>query len=90
MGFQRTLYEKRALEIASYIDNEQGTIPSAIILSAQESADVERTAPRLRLFKSKINMRVPVIIYVGLSRKEELRLFIDINSKQKGSIRVVT
>lgn len=29
-------------------------------------------------------MRVPVVIYVGLSRKEESRLFIDINSKQKG------
>jgi DGQHR domain-containing protein len=33
-GFQRVLDEKRALEIARYIDNELGTIPSAIILSA--------------------------------------------------------
>lgn len=28
-------------------------------------------------------MRIPVIIYSGLSRKEETRLFIDINTKQK-------
>ncbi|UDM07086.1 DGQHR domain-containing protein [Halomonas sp. NyZ770] len=105
MGFQRTLDEKRALEIANYIDKEQGTIPSAIILSAQEVAGVEmigrgRTLefmPHPKAFlildgqhrvfgfsKSKSTLRVPVIIYVGLSRKEESRLFIDINSKQKG------
>lgn len=104
-GFQRTLDEKRALEIANYIDNEQGTIPSAIILSAQDVAGVEiigkgRTIeflpdPRAFLIldgqhrvygfsKAKSTLRVPVIIYVGLSRKEESRLFIDINSKQKG------
>lgn len=29
-------------------------------------------------------MRVPVVIYNGLSRRDEGRLFIDINSKQKG------
>lgn len=105
MGFQRTLDVKRALEIANYIDNEQGTVPSAIILSAQDVADVDiigrgRTMeflpdPRAFLIldgqhrvygfsKAKSTLRVPVIIYVGLSRKEESRLFIDINSKQKG------
>lgn len=104
-GFQRNLDEKRALEIANYIDNEEGTIPSAIILSAQEVAEVEiigrgRTLeflPHPKAFlildgqhrvygfsKAKSTLRVPVIIYVGLSRKEESRLFIDINSKQKG------
>ncbi|TQQ38575.1 DGQHR domain-containing protein, partial [Vibrio cholerae] len=105
LGFQRTLDEKRALEIANYIDNEQGTVPSAIILSAQDVAEVEiigkgRTMefmPHPKAFlildgqhrvygfsKAKSTLRVPVIIYVGLSRKEESRLFIDINSKQKG------
>ena len=105
LGFQRTLDEKRALEIANYIDNEQGTVPSAIILSAQDAAEVEiigrgRTLefmpdPKAFLIldgqhrvygfsKAKSTLRVPVIIYVGLSRKEESRLFIDINSKQKG------
>lgn len=29
-------------------------------------------------------MRVPVVIYNGLTRRDETRLFIDINSKQKG------
>lgn len=105
LGFQRTLDEKRALEIANYIDNEQGTVPSAIILSAQDAAEVEiigkgRTMefmpdPKAFLIldgqhrvygfsKAKSTLRVPVIIYVGLTRKEESRLFIDINSKQKG------
>jgi DGQHR domain-containing protein len=105
IGFQRALDEKRALEIANYIDNEQGTVPSAIILSAQDVASVEiigrgRTLEFLpdpkafliidgqhRVYgfsKAKSILRVPVIIYVGLSRKEESRLFIDINSKQKG------
>lgn len=30
------------------------------------------------------HLRVPVVIYNGLSRRDETRLFIDINSKQKG------
>jgi DGQHR domain-containing protein len=34
--------------------------------------------------KSNTRLRVPVVIYTGLSRVEETRLFIDINSKQKG------
>lgn len=104
-GFQRVLDEKRALEIANYIDSGEGTIPSAIILSAQEEADVEiigrgRTlefSPEPRAFlildgqhrvygfsKAKSTLRVPVIIYTDLTRKEESRLFIDINSKQRG------
>ena len=34
--------------------------------------------------KAKSRLRVPVVIYAGLSRRDETRLFIDINSKQKG------
>lgn len=104
-GFQRVLDEKRALEIAKYIDEGHGTIPSSIIVSAQECAEIEivgkgRTleyTPNPKAFlildgqhrvygfsKAKSVLRVPVIIYVGLTRKEESRLFIDINSKQKG------
>lgn len=104
-GFQRTLDEKRALQIAKYLDEDHGTIPSSIILSAQEAAEVEiigrgktmefLPAPKAFLIldgqhrvygfsKAKSTLRVPVVIYVGLSRKEESRLFIDINSKQKG------
>ncbi|MEZ9871823.1 DGQHR domain-containing protein [Vibrio sp. 10N.261.51.C6] len=104
-GFQRVLDEKRATQIAEYIDSGKGTIPSAIILSAQEEAHFEEVNkgkaieffldPKAFLIldgqhrvygfsKSQKRMRVPVIIYTGLTRKEETRLFIDINSKQKG------
>jgi DGQHR domain-containing protein len=33
--------------------------------------------------KAKTSLRVPVVLYNGLSRKEESRLFIDINTKQR-------
>src|SRR4249919_768355 len=39
-GFQRMLDEKRAQEIADYIDSGFGTIPSSIVLSAQEQAQL--------------------------------------------------
>ncbi|MUH72712.1 DGQHR domain-containing protein [Psychrosphaera haliotis] len=104
-GFQRALDESRAQQIADYIDNENGSIPTAIILSAQEAAKFEVVSkgkavefildPKAflildgqhRVFgfsKAKSRLRVPVIIYSGLSRRDESRLFIDINSKQKG------
>lgn len=40
-GFQRYLDPKRAAEIAAYIDSGLGTIPTAIILSAQEDCRLE-------------------------------------------------
>lgn len=40
-GFQRVLDKQRALDIARYIDNEEGTIPGSIILSAQPEAQIE-------------------------------------------------
>jgi len=104
-GFQRELDAKRAQEIAAYIDSGLGTIPSAIILSAQPDAELAYDSSRKSLsFKlirkafliidgqhrvygfmlAKKAFRVPVIIYAGLSRRDETRLFIDINSKQKG------
>lgn len=39
-GFQRRLDEKRAEEISRYIDSGLGSIPTAIILSAQDEADL--------------------------------------------------
>ncbi|MFP3043420.1 DGQHR domain-containing protein [Treponema primitia] len=104
-GFQRELDISRAQEIAAYIDEGLGTIPSSIVLSAQEVADLKydsktktinfETNPkgfliidgqhRIYGFKlAKNKLRIPVIIYNGLSKKDETRLFIDINSKQKG------
>lgn len=104
-GFQRLLDKKRALEIAKYIDSGHGTIPTSVILSAQDDCRLEydlrsktvsfEVNPKsflildgqhrvygFRLAETRI--RVPVIIYSGLSRRDELRLFIDINSKQRG------
>ncbi|MBC6983790.1 DGQHR domain-containing protein [Caulobacter sp. 17J80-11] len=102
-GFQRILDEKRAEQIAQYVDSE-GTIPSSIVLSAQAGAKLTvKPGGRALTFvrhphaflvldgqhrvfgfsKAKSEMRVPVIIYDGLTRQQETRLFIDINTKQK-------
>jgi len=104
-GFQRLLDERRATDIAKYIDEGLGTVPSSIVLSAQSDAElsdvgrgktIEFTVhPKAFLIldgqhrvygfsKAKARLRVPVVIYFGLSRRDETRLFIDINSKQKG------
>jgi DGQHR domain-containing protein len=103
-GFQRLLDEKRAQQIADYIDNGFGTIPTAIILSAQPDAQLEITGKGKTLkFKehpkaflildgqhrvygfnlAKTSVRIPVVIYNNLSRRDESRIFIDINTKQK-------
>lgn len=52
-GFQRLLDRKRAKEIANYIDTGFGTVPSAVILSAQPRAQLhfDRKTGELR-FKS--------------------------------------
>jgi DNA sulfur modification protein DndB len=39
-GFQRTLNEHRALDIARYLDNSFGSIPTNIVLSAQSEAEL--------------------------------------------------
>ena len=103
-GFQRILDHNRAQEIADYIDSGTGSIPTAIILSAQEAAGLEynnrnRTIEFNLVDKAflildgqhrvygfslaKTSVRVPVIIYNNLTRKEETRLFVDINTKQR-------
>lgn len=103
-GFQRILDKTRAQEIADYIDSGRGSIPTAIILSAQKEADLQYSSKnktiefnlcpnaflildgqhRIYGFTlAKTTVRVPVIIYNGLTRKEETRLFVDINTKQR-------
>jgi DGQHR domain-containing protein len=103
-GFQRKLDVRRAEEIARYIDEGLGTIPSSIVLSAQEDAELKyerskrsitfKVTPRSFLIldgqhrvygfaKATTNLRVPVVIYNNLSRADECRLFIDINTKQR-------
>lgn len=103
-GFQRVLDVKRAQEIADYMDQGFGTIPSSIVLSAQPEADLKDVGKgktleftfhpksflvldgQHRVFGfslARTNLRVPVVIYNKLSRQEESKLFIDINTKQR-------
>lgn len=103
-GFQRLLDEKRAQEIADYIDTGFGVIPTAIVLSAQPAAQLKYTSARRSITfkavpgaflildgqhrvygftKAATKLRVPVVIFNDLSRQEESRLFIDINTKQR-------
>ncbi len=104
LGFQRRLEEDRAKSIADYIDKSEGSIPTAIILSAQPDAELKYSSRNktisfyedLHAFliidgqhrvygftMSKSSIRVPVVIYEGLSREQETELFIDINTLQK-------
>lgn len=104
LGFQRLLNRDRAVQIAEYIDEGLGTIPSAIVLSAQKDANL-RDVGNGKTIEFEINpkaflildgqhrvfgfslarsvVRVPVVIYNGLTRTEESKLFIDINTKQR-------
>jgi len=43
-GFQRMLNKERAQQIADYIDSGLGTIPTSIVLSAQDTADFKYNA----------------------------------------------
>lgn len=108
-GFQRTLNINRAEDIARYLAKGTGSIPTNIVLSAQDNAELKydsraKTLSFNRVEKSflvldgqhrllgyhlckenhKKDLRVPVSIYVGLSRSTETSLFIDINTTQRG------
>jgi DGQHR domain-containing protein len=103
-GFQRLLDERRAKSIARYIDAGHGTVPGAVVLSAQSRAHLsydkddgflafrkDRKAfliidgqHRIFGFKlAKSSVSVPVVIYNRLTRAQECRLFMDINTKQR-------
>lgn len=104
-GFQRALNESRADDIAAYLAAGSGSIPSNIVLSAQDvsafsynstskSISFAREGSAFlvldgqhRLWgyqKCAVRHRVPVAIYEGLTRAEETKLFIDINTTQRG------
>jgi DGQHR domain-containing protein len=103
-GFQRELDERRASEIARYIDEDVGTIPNSIVLSAQPEAQLKIVGKGKTLeftdtsgaflildgqhrvygfSKATTTLRIPVVIYNDLTRSQETRLFVDINTKQK-------
>ena len=104
-GFQRELNEARSNDIARYLADGNGSIPSNIVLSAQDVAEFsyERKTkslsfvPHSRAFlvldgqhrlwgyqKCRVRHRVPVAIYQNLTRTDEAKLFIDINTTQRG------
>lgn len=108
-GFQRLLNQQRAEEIAKYLSNSDGSIPTCIVLSAQSEAQLKwvnnskkitfKNIPRaflvidgqhrlwgyhICLEKYEKSLRVPVAIYSGLDRATEAKLFVDINTTQKG------
>lgn len=104
-GFQRTLNETRANNIAKYLDFENGVIPSSIVLSAQSNSDfnydevsstinfsnseknfliLDGQHRLFGLYKSSNSYDIPVIIFESLTLKDEVSLFIDINTTQKG------
>jgi DNA sulfur modification protein DndB len=104
-GFQRALNEARADDIARYLADGNGSIPSNIVLSAQDNTDFRYEGKtksisfvpvpsaflvldgQHRLWgyqKCRERHRVPVAIYRGLSRADEAKLFIDINTTQRG------
>ncbi|WP_165077687.1 MULTISPECIES: DGQHR domain-containing protein [unclassified Desulfovibrio] len=104
-GFQRLLNETRAREIAKYMREQNGVIPSALILSAQPNSNFTYNKSnstiefygvkgaflvidgqhRLYGFKlAKKTYYVPVVIFDNLKTSEEVKLFIDINTTQKG------
>ena len=104
-GFQRSLNETRAKDIAKYLDDFKGVIPSAIILSAQDISkfhfDKDKNdvvfvqAPNsfmvldgqhrlYGLLKARHQYEMPVIIFNNLNTADEVKLFIDINTTQKG------
>lgn len=102
-GYQRHLDEKRAKDIANYLD-DGNVIPGCIILSAQESAKLTFENSSItfdddasdaffvidgqhRLYGSHMaitDINLPVYIFQGLEIQEEIQLFLDVNSKQKG------
>ncbi len=104
-GFQRVLNERRAKDIAKYMDSDHGVIPSSLILSAQKEASFNYREETGRIifkdeknlflvldgqhrlygmFLAKKDYNIPVVIFNGLTSKEEVNLFIDINTNQKG------
>lgn len=104
-GFQRLLNKKRAKDIASYLNVENGVIPSALILSAQDNAALRYDAKNRKisfekvsdsllvidgqhrlygLIESENDYDIPVTIFSELNTNSEVKLFIDINTTQKG------
>ena len=60
-GFQRLLSEKRAREIAKYLDSNSGVIPSALIVSAQPCAQLQFDTKSNKLLFEKVQNALLVL-----------------------------
>lgn len=104
-GFQRLLNENRAKDIAKYMDEKKGVIPSPLILSAQPNSEMKFDEKNSKItfsnnknsflvldgqhrlfgmYLSKNDYEIPVTIFNNLKTSDEVNLFIDINTNQKG------
>ena len=100
-GFQRNLVESRAKSITKYMDEDNGCLPTTLILSSQVALNYKNDSisfmPDEKIFMvldgqhrlfglnfSKKDYEIPVAIFEGLSIRDEVNLFIDINTNQKG------
>lgn len=104
-GFQRLLNQNRAKDIAKYMDEKKGVIPSPLILSAQPNAELKFDEKGSKItfsnnknsflvldgqhrlygmYLSHNDYEIPVIIFNNLKTSDEVNLFIDINTNQKG------
>lgn len=108
-GFQRELNKARAEDIARYLKEGTGSIPTNVVLSAQpeceflynrkiKSVSFQRVDRSFLILDGQhrlwgyhlckelygLEHRVPASIYQGLTRAEEAKLFIDINTRQVG------
>ena len=108
-GFQRTLNDSRAEDISKYLARQKGSIPTNVVLSAQDRSGLSyNSRTKTIAFRRELSAflvldgqhrlwgyqkcletfgqdyRVPVAIYERLTRSQEAKLFIDINTTQRG------
>ena len=104
-GFQRLLNKKRARDIATYLDKENGIIPSVLVISAQDNTRIRYDNSTLKLsfeiveegflvidgqhrlyglVEAENDYDMPVVLFSDLKTTDEVKLFIDINTTQKG------
>ena len=60
-GFQRLLNYKRAKDIANYLDNMKGIIPSALIVSAQDNAKMRFDSKNSKISLERVKDSLMVI-----------------------------
>lgn len=91
-GFQRLLNKKRANDIATYLDESNGVIPAAIILSAQDKAKIRFDEKKNKLSFDTVKDSLLVIdgqhrLYGLLEAKNNydipVSIFVDLNTSSE-------